>query len=232
MSGVRANWVVFAGPTLRGIGAKELAKAQRVDWRPPIRRGDMDRLVALRPTAQVAIVDGLFHQSLSVGHMEIRRAIERGWTVWGLASMGAIRAYEMRDFGMRGFGRIYDCFLQEEDFRDDEVALLHEPTAPYRASSEPLVHIRVALEDLVRTGVLGEVAARAVVAHLASLWFGDRTLPLVRDLVHAAAGPAAANSVARWLVNFNRYRIKSHDLVDFLTMYCAERRRRRGGASC
>ncbi|WP_425300876.1 TfuA-like protein, partial [Nocardia wallacei] len=34
--------------------------------------------------------------------MEIREALEAGWSVWGLSSMGAIRAAEMRLLGMRG----------------------------------------------------------------------------------------------------------------------------------
>ena len=38
--------------------------------------------------------------------------------------MGAIRAREMAHLGMRGFGRVFERFVAEDDFQDDEVALL------------------------------------------------------------------------------------------------------------
>ena len=58
-------------------------------------------------------------------------AIEQGWTVFGLCSMGAIRAYELRNFGMKGVGKVYQRFFQMEDFQDDELALFHEPVFPF-----------------------------------------------------------------------------------------------------
>ena len=68
--------------------------------------------------------------------------------MWGLSSMGAIRAREMAHLGMRGYGSVYAPFATEGDFQDDEVALLHEPNAPYRPVSEPLVHLREAVAHL------------------------------------------------------------------------------------
>src|SRR5580700_6059608 len=130
---------LFVGPTLASSPrARLLTKGFRLHR--PIRRHDIDALLAeRRQPGIVVIVDGVFHDTLAVGHAEIRTALGLGWRIWGLSSMGAIRAREMSSLGMRGFGRVFERFMAEEDFQDDEVALLHEPNAPYRPVSEPLV---------------------------------------------------------------------------------------------
>jgi hypothetical protein len=210
------NCHFFAGPTLYGGASREVTETGLIKWHPPVRRGDIDRLIAEEATGRVAIVDGVFHQCLSVGHAEILRAIDRGWEVWGLSSMGAIRAYEMRDFGMKGFGQVFEMFVKEDDFKDDEVALLHAPEPPYQAFSEPLVHIRVALKDLIRRGLIQEEGSSDVIDKLAAVWFGDRTLGLTRELVLAAVSPECSATVDQWINDFSRYRVKSHDLKKFL----------------
>ncbi|MFN2530925.1 MAG: TfuA-like protein, partial [Pyrinomonadaceae bacterium] len=101
-----SNCLIFAGPTLIGVDISASAK-RRVKVLPPVKRGDIEKIVCMRKPAAMAIVDGLFHQCLSAGHAEIRLAVTSGWQVWGLSSMGAIRAYEMRDMGVRGYGRVY-----------------------------------------------------------------------------------------------------------------------------
>src|SRR5579859_7788998 len=118
---------LFVGPTMAASErARRLARRLRV--RRPIKRAEVERLASRRQRPGVlAIVDGLFHDTLSVGHAEIREAIRNGWQAWGLSSMGAIRAREMSSLGMHGFGQVYARFEQEADFQDDEVALLHEP---------------------------------------------------------------------------------------------------------
>jgi hypothetical protein len=204
---------MFVGPTLNG-GAT-LAKERGVKLLPPVKRGDVERLVSTRRPGVMAIVDGQFHQCLSVGHAEIRFAIAEGWHVWGLSSMGAIRACEMRHMGMRGFGEVYEWFCRDEDFRDDEVALTHAPSAPYLALSEPLVHIRVWLEELVKLRLLTATHERRLLKELMSLWFGERTLSRVRAMVLALV-PARAKEIDQTLANFDRFRLKSHDLSNFL----------------
>lgn len=204
---------MFAGPTLNG--AASLAQENGVKLLPPVKRGDVERLVSTRRPGVMAIVDGQFHQCLSVGHAEIRLAIAAGWQVWGLSSMGAIRACEMRHVGMHGFGEVYEWFCREEDFRDDEVALTHGPTAPYVALSEPLVHIRVWLRELVKTRLLSPTQEKRLLKDLMSLWFGERTLSRVRAMVLALI-PDRARELDESLAGFDRYRLKSRDLSDFL----------------
>lgn len=207
--------VMFAGPTLASSArARKLARGLRV--RRPVRRRDIETLVASRRKPGVVIlVDGVFHDSLAVGHAEIRLALERGWTVWGLSSMGAIRAREMAHLGMRGYGRVYERFCRGDDFQDDEVALLHEATPPYRAISEPLFHLREAVAHLAREGIVTEEDARAVIADLKSRWYGERT---VRGTIESLArhAPQAEPAIRRELTEFDRFRTKTQDLERFL----------------
>jgi hypothetical protein len=205
---------LFVGPTLATARARELARPFR--QRPPVKRLDVQRLIETDKTPGVlVVVDGLFHDTLAVGHIELREAIQRGWRVWGLSSMGAIRAREMESLGMRGFGCVYERFVGADDFQDDEVALLHEATPPYRALTEPLVHLRVAIEHLVRRGIVREVDAHDVVAGLKARWYGARTLRETVALLEKSA-PGRAAEVRGELGDFGRFALKTIDLERFL----------------
>ena len=211
-----SNQILFAGPTLYALPEPERIVPSDLRLRPPARRGDVAAAVRRCEPGVMAIVDGRFHQSLSVGHREIREAIEAGWQVWGLSSMGAIRAREMRDLGMRGYGRVYDLFWSEDDFQDDEVGMVHEPSPPYRSGSEPLVHLRAASARLRDAGYLAAAQHDSIIDTLKSLWYGERTLPLFHRLVYAAASPDAHAVIRDELAQFGRFRWKSLDLAAFL----------------
>lgn len=213
MSKVCENCFVFLGPSAYGLELTELDPAIRL--LPPVRRGDVARLVAEEEPCSIAIIDGQFQQCLSVGHAEIRDAIEAGWSIWGLASMGAIRAYEMRNIGMRGFGKVYEQFLSHEDFRDDEVALLHAGFPPYWPVTEPLVNIRHGLNVLCRTGVLGKNQVETIVDQLAALWFGHRTLELTKAAILSQLDIGSSREVDHWISDFASCRIKTLDVKSF-----------------
>jgi hypothetical protein len=116
---------------------------------------------------------------------------------------------------MRGYGQVYELFAREGDFQDDEVALLHEPSAPYRPVSEPMVHLRVAVEHLVRRGIVGASEGDEVVRDLKARWYGERT---VRRLVHLVKRVARAHpsEVDAELDDLSRFRSKTIDLERFI----------------
>jgi hypothetical protein len=211
---------LFAGPSL-GTAHPEVAVRRDLILLPPARRGSIAALVDHYPPGDIALADGMFHQVPAVGHQEIRRALVEGWRVWGLSSMGAIRAFEMCGFGMRGFGQVYEWFVAHPDFTDDEVALLHAPDPPYTPVTEPLIHMRFAVADLARRGIVEGPAAEAVLASLAARYFGERTLEALRaallGCVPAAdrtwAVPALDEALLR---GFARYRVKTLDLLRFI----------------
>lgn len=189
-----------------------------IDLRPPAMRGDIDRLVSdprHRTDRVLVLADGIFGSDPAVSHAELCRALDAGWQVWGCSSMGAIRAWELRDEGMRGHGWVYAQFARHEDFTDDEMALLHLPAPPWDAFSEPLVNLRHALLERGADLGISAVAQRRLIAWLQSLWFGERTTALMLDLL---VGPLAvpAPAALALLRHLERRRIKNLDLQDLL----------------
>jgi hypothetical protein len=205
---------LFAGPTYAALRAEGGAERLGFELRPPAARGDIDALRDAGPCL-IVLVDGRFNQSIAVGHAELRRALERGCEVWGLSSMGAIRAYEMRTLGMRGFGVVYEHFVAADDFQDDEVALLHMADEPYTSFSEPLVHLRHGLAALEREGALSRSSAEHVAAALKSRWFAERTLDAFVQLVDEYGGGAAGDRARAFAADFGRFRVKTNDLANF-----------------
>jgi hypothetical protein len=205
------NPVLFVGPTLWGLETSLLGTTP-IDLRPPVGRGDIQALIhESHQPGVIVIADGIFYHYPAVGHAEIRGALNCGWSVWGVSSMGAIRAAEMQALGVRGFGEVYQMFVDDPDFTDDEVALLHQRDVPYRPLSEPLVHIRRFLENLTAQWLIEDRTRQNIINDLKSLWFGDRTLRHLGSLQahHTGIDPGR---IARELQGFEQYRVKSHDL--------------------
>jgi hypothetical protein len=187
-----------------------------MDVRPPARRGDVDRLVHASPGPGVVVVcDGVFQAEPAVSHAELCRALDAGWQVWGVSSLGAIRAYELRDEGMRGFGQVYEMFHRLDDFTDDELCLLHFPEPPWFPVSEALVNIRHALARFGPEAGIGEAAAALVVDELRALWFGDRTEDRLRALLSARAG-IGPKPIEQLLRGLRAHRLKTIDLAALL----------------
>jgi len=130
--------------------------------------------------------------------------------------MGAIRAYEMRLLGMNGFGKVYSFFARQEDFRDDEVALIHSEEEPYKSITEPLVHMRVALKDLEKMDILPNKQRIKIEKELSSMWFGERNLKLLQKMVVECSQNISEETIDLWIKDFNKYRIKTLDLKDYL----------------
>jgi hypothetical protein len=208
---------LFAGPTLaRALKIDPELPLAGVILCPPIKRGELPDLIRQHPPGRAVIVDGLFHTEVAVGHLEIRTAISRGWQLWGVSSMGVIRAREMASLGMRGFGEVYDLYCQEGvDFRDDEVTLMHGNAPDYQELSEPLVHIRVAVVDLVTQGILTESQGADLIGELEQMWYAERTLAWLATRLRQLA-PENEARLPGFFDGFDRYRIKSLDLIRFL----------------
>ena len=211
-----ADVVVFAGPSAAGLPAACRGRKD-LQWRPPVRRGDIDSLVRKRSRAigVIVICDGVFQSAPAVSHAEICRALDAGWRVWGVSSMGAIRAHELRFEGMKGHGYVHAQFSKFDDFTDDEMGLLHFPDPPYFQVSEALVNVRYALECLAGPMGMAPAAAAQLIGELRRLWFGDRTEARLRELLTGTAGLPApkADALLAWL---RTHRIKNLDLLDLL----------------
>jgi TfuA protein len=164
-----ADVVMFVGPSLPAR-----LRPQMVECRPPVRRGDLPRLVDRGAVPKrVAIVDGEFHQHLAVSPREILTLLSLGTIVYGSSSMGALRASELWTYGMVGVGRIFQMYRDGEIAADDEVALLYDPESEL-AVSEPLANIRCAVRKLVDDGSLSTRCGDTLITVAAALPYPER----------------------------------------------------------
>lgn len=210
---------LFAGPSMYGSAIRTQCDSA-VRWLPPVKRGDIARICdGQKEPGVIAIADGTFHSYPSVSHEEIREAMELGWHIFGLCSMGAIRAAEMWHLGMIPFGKVASLYCAKPDTPDDEVCLLHESTPPYKHLSEPLVHIREFMSFAVSEGALAANQANDVLATLSNLWYGHRTLGAVeREMLARMDAAEMPGSVEKALTAFDRFRLKQQDLLSFINL--------------
>lgn len=162
--------VIFLGPSLARTRARALLD---VDYRPPIKRGDLSGMLG-DPPRFIGIIDGEFFQSLSVSTKEILPFLEAGVTVLGASSMGALRAVELERYGMIGIGRIFQLFQTGAIDADDEVAVSYCPET-YVTSSVPLVNYRIALADAGEAGLISAAGSKRLIGIMKRLYFPDRT---------------------------------------------------------
>jgi hypothetical protein len=195
---------VFVGPTLP---AALLPAIPGLVALPPVAQGDVYRAAQRRPRA-IGIIDGYFEGVPAVWHKEILWAMAEGIHVFGSASMGALRAAELCDFGMQGVGRIFEAYRAgawppyPEPFEDDdEVAVIHAPAeAGYAPLCEPMVNIRATLAQAAAEGVI-EAATRDALAGLAKgLFYHDRSFETLLALAaEAPLPPAQIAALSGWL---------------------------------
>lgn len=164
--------IIFAGPSLPP--SKRPAHPQ-LEWLPPLRAGDLYKAALSRP-AVIGVIDGYFELVPTVWHKEILWAMANGIHVYGAASIGALRAAELADFGMRGIGRIYQQFLSGTLMDDDEVALLHGPEElDFPQVTQAMVNVRATMERAVELKIL-KAGDAAELLHIAkSLFYKERT---------------------------------------------------------
>lgn len=172
---------VFVGPTLRPDEVTSAAAG--TVCLPPVAQGDVYRAARQGPSA-IGIIDGYFSGAPSVWHKEILWALAEGIPVFGSASMGALRAAELHDFGMQGVGRIFEAYRDGTLEDDDEVAVVHGPAETgFMIASEPMVNIRATLARAEVDGVISPVTRSRLEDAGKALFFPHRTWPAVLTAV-------------------------------------------------
>jgi hypothetical protein len=164
--------ILFTGPSLPPHLAAQRLSAT---CRPPVSQGDVYRASLERPSI-IGIIDGYFRSVPSVWHKEILWALSQGITVYGSASMGALRAAELAVFGVIGVGWIYEAFRDGRLIDDDEVAVEHGPAElGYACTSEAMVNIRRTLSAAEHHGIISSVTRRSLENYAKSLYYPMRT---------------------------------------------------------
>jgi hypothetical protein len=181
--------IIFAGPSLPP--RLRPAGEPLIEWRPPVRQGELYRAALARP-AVIGIIDGYFEVVPTVWHKEILWAMAQGIHVFGAASIGALRAAELDAFGMRGIGDIYEAFRDGVLEDDDEVAVLHGPEElGYPPLTEAMVNIRATFAEVVRCGVLPPEMAARLTAIAKALFYKKRTYEAMFEAAAASGLPAS-----------------------------------------
>jgi len=205
---------VFSGPTLGGEPRGELDAV----YLPPVSQGDVYRVTLKQPRA-IGIIDGRFHDVPAVWHKEILWALTQGIPVYGSASMGALRAAELAQFGMTGVGWVFESYVDGSLEDDDEVAVAHAGQEDsYRTTSEAMVNIRRTLTSAVVAGVI-DVDTGARLADLAKgAFYPLRSYQLMLHLGRQASiPPAQLDALAAWLPG-NAVDQKRHDALQMLRL--------------
>ncbi len=200
--------VVFLGPSLPLDEARQILEA---DFRPPVKRGD---LLHLEGVEMVAIIDGVFLQSCSVGHREILSLLNRKVKVIGGGSMGALRAAEMGHYGMIGVGRIYKMYASGEVQGDDEVALVFDPET-MEPMSEPLVNLRILLDQAWMADVIDAGQRAMIMNEMRAIYYPRRTVTTFLEVARLAVGDKNAEAFDRFFAD-NYRDIKKEDAITVL----------------
>jgi len=180
--------VIFAGPSVFGTPAAEFDGLMRLG---PACRGDVAKAVC-DGAAAIGLIDGLFGDRAAVWHTELLFALERGVTVFGAASMGALRAAECEPFGMIGIGGIYDDYHSGVRTGDADVAVLHAPAElDYAPLTVALVDAEAAIDELCAANSVAAAEAEALRAAARSLNFRDRTWSAMAPIAIADASRRA-----------------------------------------
>ncbi len=168
--------IVFVGPTLSAEAIHPLLDAE---IRSPVSRGDVLDAALDKPAA-IGIVDGYFAHVPSVWHEEILWAMSQGIHVFGAASMGALRAAELHQFGMHGVGTVFEQFKNGELTDDDEVAVIHAPKEfGYRSLSDAMVNIRSTLTAAQAEGIISPQTHSELVEALKARPYPERTFSCI-----------------------------------------------------
>jgi hypothetical protein len=212
---------LFVGPTLPPAEIGTLADFVCL---PPCAQGDVLRSAKARPRA-IGIIDGYFEGVPAVWHKEILWAMTQGIHVFGSASMGALRAAELQDFGMRGVGRIFEAYRDGRLEDDDEVAVVHGPAeAGYVSLSEPMVNIRATLEQAEMSCIIGAPVRIALLEHAKDLFYQDRSWE--RLLADGAAARETSCEIQRlrgWLLagRIDRKRLDALEMIAAMQEFLA-----------
>ncbi|MEM7444275.1 MAG: TfuA-like protein [Pseudomonadota bacterium] len=178
-----ASLVIFTGPSLGPGDASALIDA---DIRPPAAQGDIFAAALEAKPKAIGLIDGVFQSEPAVRHKEILWAIGQGITVFGAASMGALRAAELHGFGMIGVGLIYRWYRMTPLAADDAVAVLHGPTALGAAAmSDGLINLRLTFKHCRRRGMFDRETERALIDIANRLPYRQRTRATILEVAHA-----------------------------------------------
>ena len=204
---------IYLGPSLDLHTAKQILPD--AVYHPPIRCGDLLRLKRLSPQHAI-IIDGFYETTPSVWHKEILFVMELGVHVWGAASIGALRAAELYQFGMHGLGKVFNAFKDGLLTDDDEVAVLHQDlTGNFCAINDAMVNIRETCDELERIFLISSQEKELLIQFCKKQFYPYRSL---RKAIFQFGSSQIEryDVVMAWLSTYGLIDIKRLDAIDAL----------------
>ncbi len=214
MSGIH----VYLGPSLDRETAKQLLP--EACYHPPVRCGDLISLLRLSPK-KIIIIDGFYETVPAAWHKEILLAMEFGVAVWGAASIGALRAAELYQFGMQGFGQIYHDFKTGILSDDDEVAVLHgDEKNGFLAINDPMVNIRYTCQYALEKQIISSEMKARLVAYCKAQFYPYRSL-MNAAIQLSSEYPLMGDQFIPWLRQQGLVDMKRRDAITVLSQRAA-----------
>jgi TfuA protein len=128
----------------------------------------------------VGIIDGYFLQDYPPTPIEVYNLLrKRGVRVFGSSSLGALRAVELKKFGMAGIGKIFELFSKGVIDSDDEVAVTFTGYAGYK--SDALIDIRYNLFLASKNNIIDNDTKRIILRVSKDTYFPYRTYGDIMD---------------------------------------------------
>lgn len=180
--------IVFFGPSIAEVEVQRLAAVAHA---PPIKRGD---LAAVEDYDVIVILDGEFGQNLSVSPKEILAVLDKGKTVIGASSMGALRASELDRCGMIGVGWVYDHFRRSAIRRDADVALVYSPF-DFTPMTVPMVDLEYWMERTAAAGLIPDKERALLLKVARNIFFADRTMDRLMGSLRQTIGDRTLESL-------------------------------------
>jgi|GEM_PF-2691028 len=170
------HYYLFAGPSAFNLN---LAKYPWLTNLGPAKQSDILDLIKFSKVQNIIIADGLYKSIPAPWHKELLIAIDRGISVIGTSSIGALRAAEMSDYGLVGFGKVY-YYLQSSIVDDSEVAVVH---CGEDDSWQPLTiaHVEVIfwIKKLLSCKLIDNCCATSILNYSKSIFFERRSFALI-----------------------------------------------------
>jgi len=210
---------VFAGPSLSGQ-----ALPADITIFPPATRGAVTAAIT-SGYRRIGFIDGAVEENERLPLRELREALAiPGITLFGAASMGAVRAAQLTSAGMRGVGRVFRLFRRRQLTDADEVYVLYAPAGlRYRSLTLPLVNIRYTARAMRRAGYVNRAEEQALVSYACTVPWFDRDRASLSAGIYEACGSLRCRRVTHAFEQLYRD-VKREDALSVVTALTAQSR--------
>ena len=211
--------LIFAGPT---ISKQEILQHLDAIVLPPSAQGDiLTSLERYRPQA-IGIIDSAFPRSSWVS--EAHYALRSGVAVYGAGAQGALRAAELQDYGMKGYGDVFHDFATGKQSNDADVLCQYtEQDGLFLRTSESLVNVLASLGAAHSAGILDDTMFNRLSQRARELYWRERTWEQI-FLPELFASAEACEKGFTW-VKAHPVDIQRQDAIELLQAFADDKER-------